>query len=79
MAALTAKEICHDKNDQYSIMQIRFFFFPDDDLSELLVKSPAGSVAALTAKDICHDKETMCANGHHCCITVNAEWGCCVP
>lgn len=51
----------------------------NDDLSELLVKSPAGSVAALTAKDICHDKETMCANGHHCCITVNAEWGCCVP
>jgi len=51
----------------------------NDDLSELLVKAPAGSVADLTAKDICHDKQTMCANGHHCCITVDAEWGCCAP
>jgi len=51
----------------------------NDELTPLMTKSSATSVSTLTAKDVCHDKATMCVNGHRCCITVDAEWGCCAP
>jgi len=50
-----------------------------DDLTPLSTKTPSSSIAALASKDICHDKATMCVEGHRCCITVDAEWGCCPP
>jgi len=50
-----------------------------NDLVEMKQKTPAASITSLTTKDICHDKTTMCLEGHRCCITVDAEWGCCPP
>lgn len=49
------------------------------DLIAMSEKTPASSVAALKSKEVCHDESTMCVEGHRCCITVDAEWGCCPP
>lgn len=50
-----------------------------DELIPLVAKLPAKSVSSLTNPDKCLDKSTVCSNGHSCCVTVEATWGCCPP
>ena len=72
-----AKRTCKSNLQHFHV----FSLLPssDDDLTSLLVKTPAGSMSSLSNKDVCHDRQTLCINGYKCCITVDAEWGCCAP